>query len=90
MFTLQAPRAAQEATTLEEVEQTRQLIVTMVQPVGEVVVISLGVGEGVEGVAVVATMAEKEEKLEEYAKLRFLFSDRDHICCFEVLLPSTF
>ena len=75
---------------LEEVEQTRHIIMTMVQLVGEVVVISLGVGEGMEGVAVVAKMAEKEEKLEKYAKLCFLFFDKDRICCFQVLLSSTF
>ena len=55
------------ATTLEEVEQIPQQTPTMEQPVGEVVDISLAVGEAVEAAAVVAKMAEKEEMLERYA-----------------------
>lgn len=57
-----ATRAAQEVTTLEGVEQTRLSTLMMEPLVGEVVVISLGVREGVEGVAVVVVMAGKEEQ----------------------------
>ena len=47
--------------------QTQLQTVTMEQPVGEEVVISLAVEEGVGEVAVVEKMAGKEETLAKYA-----------------------